>query len=98
MEQNKSAHILNTSSNLLGLCFIVLTALKLQNLTEASIIDEWTAFVAILFMLSCILSFISIRNISARASFYERIAEYLFMSGLIVMFLIIILISINIVF
>ena len=31
MAGNKSEHILNTSSNLLGFCLIVLTSLKIQS-------------------------------------------------------------------
>lgn len=60
--KNKSPHILNTSSQLLGLCFIVLTAIKIQNLKHVTIIDEITAMAAMLFMASSILSFLSIRD------------------------------------
>ena len=61
-DNEKSPHILNTSANLLGLCFIVLTTLKANNHTEGTIIDELTAVAIIMFMTSCILSFLSMRS------------------------------------
>ncbi len=94
---NKSPHILNTSSNLLGICFIVLTALRVQNLRQASIIDEITTFSTILFMASCIFSFLSIRSSSTRSDYYERVADLFFLLGLISMFLLIMIISFNVI-
>ena len=94
-QQKKSEHILNTSSNLLGLCFIVLTALKMQNLKEVSLIDEVTSLAAILFMVSCLLSFLSIRTNGPRGEVYERIADTIFLTGLIAMFVLIMLITLN---
>ena len=49
---DKSPHILNASSNLLGLCFIVLTSLKVLNLTEATVIDELTAVAIIKYFIA----------------------------------------------
>ena len=46
---DKSPHILNASSNLLGICFIVLTSLKLMDKSEKTVIDEVT-IVAIVFL------------------------------------------------
>ena len=64
MENNndKSPHVLNASSNLLGLCFVVLTSLKLLNISGKPIIDELTTVAIFLFMSSCILSFLSIKG------------------------------------
>lgn len=79
---NKSPHILNSASNFLGLCFIVLTSIKFFNLLEKSIIDEVIAVAALIFMTSCIFSFLSMRSKhEKRISRYENIADYLFMSG-----------------
>ena len=57
-ENNKSLHILNTSSNLLGLCFVVLTFIKIQNLQAATLIDDVTTVAIIFFMTSSIFSFL----------------------------------------
>ncbi|HNQ00502.1 MAG TPA: hypothetical protein PKK99_15680, partial [Bacteroidia bacterium] len=58
-EKDKSSHILNTSSNLLGFCLVVITSLKVNNYSEKTLIDEFTALSALLFMASSILSFLS---------------------------------------
>jgi len=95
--QDKSSHILNASSNLLGLCFVVLTSLKLLNISHKTVIDELTTVAIILFMASCLLSFLSIRgNIRERGRF-ENIADYLFIAGICLIFLTTIFFSFNII-
>lgn len=96
-QRDKSPHILNASSNLLGLCFVVLTSLKLLNLSHKTIIDELTFIATLLFMASCLLSFLSIRKETPRAAHYERIADYLFISGLFFLFLTTIAFSLNLI-
>ncbi|MDB5199567.1 MAG: hypothetical protein JWO92_1530 [Chitinophagaceae bacterium] len=96
-ENNKSPHILNASSNLLGLCFVVLTSLKLLNISHKTILDELTTVATVLFMFSCLLSFLSIRgNIKATGAF-ENIADYLFIAGILLLFVTTILFSFNII-
>lgn len=90
----KSPHILNASSNLLGICFIVLTSLKLLKKGADTIVDEITLGALILFMASCLLSFLSIRS-RKRSEFLERIADILFMIGLLLLFATTILFSFN---
>lgn len=92
----KSPHILNASSNLLGLCFVVLTSLKLLNISHRTIIDELTGCAIVLFMASCFLSFLSIRGsrVGRRA---ETAADYLFLTGIILLFLTTLLFSFNII-
>jgi phosphatidylglycerophosphate synthase len=91
----KSPHILNASSNLLGICFIVLTSLKLLNQTSKTIIDEITLAAIIFFMASCILSFLSIRSKSNFGETLEKIADYLFITGLLSLFVTTLLFSFN---
>jgi hypothetical protein len=86
MENNNSPNILNTSANLLGLCFVVLTSLKVLNLRQESLIDEFTTVAFVLFMASCLLSFLSMRKLSKYPALYETTAEYIFFGGLLVLF------------
>lgn len=65
MPGEKSPHILNTSSNLLGFCLIVMTSLKIADHTEAGLLDEFTGIASVLLMASCILSFLSMRTVHA---------------------------------
>ncbi len=93
----KSSHILNASSNLLGICFIVLTSLKVLDKSEKTIIDEITVVAIILFMASCIFSFLSIRGINRKSEMLERIADIIFLGGLSLLFVTTILFSFNII-
>ena len=96
MAGNKSPHILNTSANLLGLCFIVLTSIKVSKMQDSTLIDETTALAIILFMTSSILSFLSIRKEKDMVRL-EKFADFIFLSGLIVLFLTTMMVTFNIV-
>lgn len=96
MSQEKSPHILNTSSNLLGFCLIVLTSIKISKTGTATIIDDITGMAAILLVISCILSFLSIRSKEEqRSEKMEKIADIVFLVALICIALTIILVSFN---
>ena len=94
---NRSPHILNTSANLLGFCFIVLTSVKVSKLQESSFIDEGAALAIIIFMSSCLLSFLAMRSKTANATKLEHTADTLFLCGLIVLFITTMLIAFNII-
>jgi len=51
-KKNISRHILPASSNLLGLCFVILTFIKILKLEHATIIDEIVAIAIGLFFLA----------------------------------------------
>jgi hypothetical protein len=91
----KSVHILNISATLFGLCYVVFTSLKTLKLDGNTLIDEFTAFSMVLFMTSCLLSFLSVRG-SKRSALFERVADYVFLSGLFTLFIITIFIAFNI--
>lgn len=96
MANNTSPHILSTSANLLGFCLFVITSLHISNNIETHIIDEFTSIIAILLTFSCIFSFVSIRTkIQKREYQFETIADYLFISGLVGILVIILLITMN---
>lgn len=98
MKNDKSPHILNASSNLLGICFVVLTSMKLLKLNATTYIDELTAVTMVSLMISCILSFLSIRSsISSLAKKYETIADLAFLAGLVFMFFATMMITFDIV-
>lgn len=94
---DKSPHVLNASSNLLGLCFVVLTSLKILNISNKTVIDELTTVATLFFMFSSILSFLSLRGNLKRAQMLENIADYAFLGGLILIFVTTILFSLNII-
>ena len=95
--KNTSPHILNTASNLLGICFIVLTSLRILKIQDDTLVDEFTTGAMILFMVSCILSFLSIKGNGRLSDRFENIAEVLFLSGLICLFVTTMLITFNVI-
>jgi hypothetical protein len=96
-KNEKSQHVLNASSNLLGLCFIVLTSLRVLNLNGKTIIDECTAVALIMFMTSSVLSFLSIRSKKIKSEKYENIADIIFLLGLFFLFGTTMLVTFNII-
>lgn len=96
-KENRSPHILNTSANLLGFCFIVLTSVKISKLEESSFIDEGAALAILVFMSSCLLSFLAMRNTTKNASKFEHLADLLFLFGLIILSITTLLIAFNII-
>ena len=96
-KNDKSPHILNASSNLLGLCFIVLTSIKVLNISAATLLDEIATIAIIMFMTSSILSFLSMRSDNQSNSRLEKIADIFFLLGLFMLFLSALLISFNII-
>ena len=99
MSKNNAQHILNTSSNLLGFCLVVLTSLKITKFNETTLIDEFTGVASLLLAASALLSFLSIRTNESRLSNrYEIIADNVFVAALLMVFLITFMIAFSIVF
>lgn len=84
-----SPHILNTSSNLLGFTFLVLSSIKGLRLAQGIFIDKIISLCIVLFALSSFISFLSMRVKSAEKSAkYERVAEYIFLIGLLIVMIV----------
>ena len=96
-KNDKSPHILNTSSNLLGFCFIVITSLRVLNLDGKTIIDELTSIAMIMFMISSVLSFLSMRYSKLRGDWFEKVADIIFLTGLFFLFVITMFITFDII-
>jgi len=96
MANKTSQHILSTAANLLGFCLFVITSLHVTNTAASSIIDEFTSVIALMLTFSCFFSFLSIRakgpGVEARL---ESIADYLFITSLIGIVVIILLLVFN---
>ncbi len=99
MQNNKSQHILNTSSNLLGFCLVVLTSLKISKYNKESMIDEITGVACILLMASSLFSFLSIRATNLKlGNQYESIADRVFIVALLLVFVITFMIAFSVIF
>jgi O-antigen ligase len=93
--ENKAPHILSASANLLGICFLLLTSLKFFGKANETILDEITFIAIVLYMSSCLLSFLSIRK--PNGGKLEKIADLIFMAGLAVLFITATLFTFNII-
>lgn len=96
-DRNNIPHILTASSTLLGLCFVVLTSFKVRDNHETSIIDECTSVAIVMFMTSSLLSYLSLRKFKQPKVYYERLADKVFLTGLIFLFVTTMLITFNVI-
>ncbi|MBI5378839.1 MAG: hypothetical protein HZA23_01610 [Nitrospirae bacterium] len=81
--ENVSKHILPTAANLLGLCFILISFLKLWKLDGKVylIIDKLVGLSIVLFLVSSLLSYMSMRA-RKKSAYYEKVADIFFLIGL----------------
>lgn len=77
MNKNYTPYIINSSANLLGICFVIITGLKISGVALYTLADEVAMFASIGFMSSLILSYLSIRT-KKDTTRYERIADIIF--------------------
>jgi hypothetical protein len=90
---DRPPHILNASSNLLGIALLIITGLNISNVASRTMADE-VAWVACLFFgASCLLSYMSIRV--AGGSRAESLADKAFLGGLASLFLAVVVLALN---
>jgi hypothetical protein len=76
-----SMHVLPASATLLGLCFVVLSSIKVLGVQDKTLIDELSGAATLFFLASSIFSYASMRTVK-RAVFFERLADIIFIGGL----------------
>jgi hypothetical protein len=86
MDRNHQAngignHILSTSANMLGICFVIISVVSVSGMRHKTLLDELSSIAMLQFMASCILSYCSIRSAKNQVSL-ERCADLIFMSAL----------------
>lgn len=86
MQPGKQPHILNASSNLLGICFVLITGMRISNMDANTLADEVSVLSAFAFLGSCLFSYTSLRKSGKTSIRMEDIADYLFMGGLFSLF------------
>ncbi len=94
MTIGKQPHILNASSNLIGICFILITGLKITGKSDTTWADELSLVAAFVFLGSCLLSYISLRS-ATQTAFYEKIADLFFLIGILILFVAVTAFSFN---
>jgi hypothetical protein len=76
--------ILNASTNLLGICFVIITGLRLASANTRSYADEVAWAAAILLFTAALSAYLAIRNQGARP-WQIRIADGAFLAGMTVL-------------
>ena len=95
-QDNICIHIFSVSATLVGVCLTVIGIFRaiteLKNFNTLG--DNILAFDALLFLISCITSYVALRSTDKqRKKKLERIADYVFVGGLMLMVIVCILIT-----
>ena len=86
IEREKAPHILNTSSNLLGFSFLILTSTRAIGLPQTSIATKIAATCVVIFSVSSLISYTSIQTkIKERSQLLEDIASFFFFFGQLIL-------------
>ncbi len=92
----KAPHVLNTSSNLLGFTFLILTSTRIVGLAKDSIIPKIAAGCVAIFAISSFLSYLSVLSkFPKRSQYFENAASYIFFFGQLLLTVGAILLSAN---
>ncbi len=81
---HRPPHILSASTNLLGICFIIITGLKLASVNAHSYADEVAWAAALLLFVSALNAYLAIRNHGARP-WQANVADLTFLGGISVL-------------
>ena len=74
-------HILSASTNLLGICFVIIGGLKLTGQNSRSYSDEIAWCAAFFLLASTISSYLAIRNRNTK-SWHAATADWTFLAGI----------------
>lgn len=91
LEADISVHIFSVSAALVGVCLTVIGLLRIVINTSKveSVVDDFLAADAVIFLLSCVLSYWALRTRSLyRMHRVERMADAIFLVGLFLMVLV----------
>ena len=92
----RAPHILNTSSNLLGFTFLILTSTRVVGLAANSLVPKIAAGCVAIFAVSSLLSYASIHAATLKRSRrLETAASYIFFFGQLLLTVGAILLSVN---
>jgi hypothetical protein len=89
--------ILSTSSSMLGFCFVIISYLHASGFSGKTIVDELVMASMVAFMFNCLLSFLSVRSIKFQTQRYINLTSGIYISGMIILFGIVVLITLGLI-
>jgi hypothetical protein len=95
MSQERTSHILNAASNLLGIALVIIAGLNVSHAARNSIADEIAWGAALCLATSCFLSYISLRDDVSRRGNAEKWADRIFLLGLLALISAIVVLAIE---
>jgi hypothetical protein len=90
---HRPSNILNAASNLLGIALVIIAGLNVAHMAAQSFADEVAWASAVLLALSCVLSYLALREGAAER--YEIWADRVFLLGLFALFASIVVLAIE---
>jgi hypothetical protein len=79
--QHRPPHILNAATNLLGICFVIVTGLRLASANARSLADEVAWLAAILLFVAALNAYLAIRDLNAHP-WHAIVADWSFLGGM----------------
>ncbi len=83
MSRQRTDHILNAASNLLGIALVIIAGLNVSHAARNSFADEIAWVAAVCLGASCFLSYIALREENAGRGRAEKWADRVFLMGLL---------------
>ena len=92
---NRSPHILNAASNLLGIALLIVTGIHITSHSDVTYADETALASALLLAVSCFVSYLSVRRgeNAVRGMLMEKLADRIFLAGLAALVLAVIILT-----
>ena len=85
MSEKREGLIVSASTNLLGICLVIVTGLKLTGVSGGTLADEMCLVAAIGFMAACICGYLSLRT-SRDTRVLEIVADVSFVLSMLLLF------------
>ena len=92
------SHILQAAANLIGVCLIIITGLRVSGLENTTILDKVAAISSVFLLISIIYGYLSMRHKPSLIVRYRDIADYSFLAGVVLLVMAVVSMSFNIIY
>lgn len=99
MHDKKEAtqQIIGASTTLLGICVVIISAIRVSGTESRTVIDDTSAVCLILFLTSFMFAYFSLRSDNPRIGLYRDIADYSFLVGILLFSMSAVFLTLNII-